>query len=372
MAKIVSIVPYKFLPPVNGGHWGVIIIEKLLSIFNEVHTISTANNIDEKKYPFHTHLILNAKPAHYLPFAGYKAILKVAKEQNAGYIFLHHPYMYFTAKKVADTLGIPLYIRSHNIESERFRSLGKSWWRIMHWYEKMAYKKADRTFFVTEEDKDWAIAHFNIKKEQGVVMPFGIDFAKSPELPKAVKHKTAEESGLNGDVPWLFFMGQLDYKPNEEAVLLILKEVLPRLRKSGIPFQVLIFGKNLHENIQQEIKQSAAQDDIVYLGFVPELAPMLSSCDVMLNPVLSGGGVKTKLVESLAWNKTVISTDSGALGMEKSVCGEKLRICADKDWDAFASLALQAMQGAPSQIPDAYFQFYYANNIAERMQPHFS
>lgn len=371
MAKIVSVVPYRFLPPVNGGHWGLIIIEKLLSIFNEVHTVSTINNIDEQKFPFTTHLILNDKPKRYLPFAGYKAILKVAREEKAQYIFAHHPYMYFTVNKVAKTLGIPLYIRSHNIESERFRSLGKQWWPLLHWFEKKAYRNADKTFFVTEEDKNWAIQHFGIRQEQGVVMPFGIDFPKSPALEDHVKATTALQLGLNENVPWLFFMGQLDYKPNEEAVQLILKEIVPRLRKSNAVFQLLIFGKNLHESIQQEIRQSAVGNDIVYLGFVPELAPVLSSCDVMLNPVLSGGGVKTKLVESLAWNKTVVSTESGALGMEKSVCGDKLLICADKDWNAFTAITLQMMQQNPARIPDAFFEFYYAKNIAERMQTYF-
>lgn len=372
MANIVSIVPYKFLPAINGGHWGVIIIEKLLSVYNKVTTITTINNVDDKKQPFQLSLSLPDKQSRYIPFAGIKTILEIARQQKADYIFAHHHYMFFTAKSVAYKLKIPLYIRSHNIETLRFKSLGKPWWRIMFQYEKMAYKKADRIFFVTEEDKDWAVENFKIAKDKSVVMPFGIDFDKSPELPKSIKIQVANLFDVPADVPWLFFMGQLDYMPNEEAVVIIIRKILPILRKRNIAFQTVIFGKNLSAVIQEEIKQTAKNKDVIFVGFVPELAPVLSACDIMLNPMLSGGGVKTKVVESLAWNKTIVSTKSGAVGIEKAVCGEKLQICDDNDWERFADLVINNIQiKNQPQIPDRYFDYYYSKNIAERMQPFF-
>src|SRR5690606_37404452 len=98
---------------------------------------------------------------------------------------------------------------------------------------------------------------------------------------------------------------------------------------------------------------------------------MLSSCDVMLNPVLSGGGVKTKVIESLAWNKTVVSTHSGALGIEPSVCNDKLQIVADNDWDAFANRAIETISKKHNNISTEFFDYYAASNIALRMQQHF-
>ncbi len=130
MARILSIVPYKFLPPTNGGHWGVIIVEKILSVYNKVHTVSTVNNSLKTAFPFETHFIIPDSKKRYLPFSQYKNVLQLARQVKPDYIFSHHHYMYPMASKVAKKLGIPLYIRCHNIEAERFRSTGKWWWKI--------------------------------------------------------------------------------------------------------------------------------------------------------------------------------------------------------------------------------------------------
>jgi hypothetical protein len=50
----------------------------------------------------------------------------------------------------------------------------------------------------------------------------------------------------------------------------------------------------------------------------------IDGCDVMINPILSGGGVKTKAIDTLARSQTVISTQTGAEGIDAKVCGNNL------------------------------------------------
>jgi polysaccharide biosynthesis protein PslH len=372
MANILSIVPYKFLPPTNGGHWGVIIVEKILAVFNKVDTITTSNNDIKKEYPFKVHPIFPNSKKRYLPFACFTETYRLAKEVNADYIFCHHHYMYPMAKKVARKLNVPSYIRCHNIEAERFRSTGKWWWRGMYYFEKTAFNNSDGVFFVTEEDRDWAVKHYSLAEKKAVVMPFGIDFQKTPAATGTSKAALAAQYGFNADKPWLFFMGQLDYGPNEEAVEYILRNILPLLKeKKKDNFHILICGKSLSETMQQEIKSIAKNNDIAYLGFVPDIESVIAACDVMLNPVVSGGGVKTKVVESLAWNKTVVSAHSGAIGIEARVCGDKLLVAEDYDWHNFVSLIELALQSPENNIPDSYFDYYYSANIAARMESYF-
>lgn len=372
MANILSIVPYKFLPPVNGGHWGIIIVEKILSVFNKVDTITTGNNEVKKQFPFTVHAVLAQGKTRYLPFSQYSKTLSLSRQVRADYVFCHHHYMFPMAKKVSSKLKIPLYIRCHNIEAERFRSTGKWWWKIMRMFEKTAFRKSDGVFFVTEEDKEWAVKNYGLEPRKAVVMPFGIDFERTPHPPGASRQQLATQYKLNVSIPWFFFMGQLDYAPNEEAVRFIVKNIFPLL-KQQMPegFHILICGKNLPENIHQEIASISTNNDITYLGFVPEIEPVIASCDVMINPVVSGGGVKTKVVESLAWNKTVVSAYSGAVGIEPSVCGEKLLVAPDGDWQRFVDLVREALLHPEYNIPDIYFDYYYSANIAERMQPYF-
>ncbi len=370
MATIATIVPYKFLPPANGGHLGILIVEKLLAEKNEVHTFSTTDNVPQQDLPFVTHFIIPDKKSRYIPYSGYKHILEQVKEHKPDYIFCHHHYLFFTAKKIARKLGVPLYIRSHNIESTRFRDLGKKWWPLMFIFEKWAYRHSDKVFFVTSEDREWAIRNYKIKQAQSAVLPFASDFDSIPSC-GITKEEVARQHHLSVDVPWFFFMGQLDYKPNREAVSDIIDHVLPLLRtKLPDGFHILIFGKGLAEDIQEQIKKTAQNNDIMYMGFVPSLAAFLKHCCVMLNPVRSGGGIKTKAIESLAWNKTVVSTDTGAIGIERSVCGKKLLISTSGNWEEFVNNAINATV-ANDNIPQEFFDFYYFGNIAERIQEHF-
>ncbi len=373
MAIILSVTPYKFMPSTNGGHWGVYIVEKILSVFNDVHTIGTKDNFSKIALPFHTHFILPTEKWRYFPFSQYKKVMKVAREVKPGYIFCHHHYMHPMVRKIASELGIPLYIRCHNIESERFRSTGKWWWRAMYIFEKTAFRQADNVFFVTEEDRQWAIDNYGLSEEKAVVMPFGIDFSAPPSLSRNSRQIVADQYKLNRDVPWLFFMGQLDYGPNEVAVKHIIRDILPALKKVLPEFHILICGKKLNPSLCVEIDRFQENKEISYLGFVPEIETIIEASDMMLNPVVSGGGVKTKVVESLAWGKTVVSSFNGARGIETAVCGDKLLILPEnQDWEQFVQLIKKGLLTKDDPIPQKYFNYYYSGNIAERMQRYFS
>ncbi len=370
MATIVSIAPYRFLPPLNGGHWGIVNVEKLLSVYNQAHTVTTVDNtFRQEDYPFSIHPILDNSKLRYLPYGQYGKVSGLAKALKPQYLFCHHHYMFPMVAKLARRLNIPAYIRCHNIESERFRSTGKWWWKAMWWFERHAFRRSDGVFFVTREDRDWAIKRYGLPESKALIMPFGINLQSRPLSTTAGKSGLAGELGLDPSVPWLFFMGKLDYVPNEEAVIFIVRSILPLLRQRLGHFHILICGKGLSEALQQEI--AAAGDDIRHLGFVPEIEPLIVACDLMINPVVSGGGVKTKVVESLAWNKTVVSAHSGAIGIEKEVCGNKLLTAPDKDWQAFTAQVVAALAQGAEQIPDAFFTYYYLGNIAQRLQQYF-
>ncbi len=83
----------------------------------------------------------------------------------------------------------------------------------------------------------------------------------------------------------------------------------------------------------------------------------------MLNPLTTGGGIKTKAVEALAYNKIVVSTENGAAGILPQFCGDNLLITPDGNWDAFTKATLDAMQRQPD-IPPAFYEHYNWDAIA--------
>ena len=78
-----------------------------------------------------------------------------------------------------------------------------------------------------------------------------------------------------------------------------------------------------------------------------------------------GGGIKTKLVEALGYNLNVISTESGAAGVDPKRCNGKLTICKDHDWKAFAASIIHC-SADNAIIPSAFYDQFYWRNIARR------
>ncbi len=325
--------------------------------------VTTDNNETTHPFSFKLQTIFPVSATRYIPYRYSSALAAIAKENNCGYIICEHPYMAPTAMKVAKKLGIPWFIRSHNIESERFRGLGKKWWPALHSFERYAMQKADGIFFITEEDSIWAQKNFGIAVARCHTVPFGTTLQQKPAKNNSAKQELAATIKANASVPWLYFLGALDYMPNIEAVNNILDHIAPVLEAQNIAHQILIGGKGLPAEIAERIK---AHKHIQYLGFIDDLEQFINACDVMLNPMLSGGGVKTKAIEALAYNKQVVSTTNGAAGIMQSVCGNNLHITADNDWQAYTTELIEVIN-KPADIPQAFYETYYAGNIAAKV-----
>ncbi len=102
------------------------------------------------------------------------------------------------------------------------------------------------------------------------------------------------------------------------------------IKNEGFKYKIVICGKGL-PNEMNNLK-SYANKNIIYAGFVDDITAYFKAADIMLNPVLSGGGVKTKMIEAIAFGATVVASKTGAAGIERSVCGNKLSIVDDNDW----------------------------------------
>ena len=114
----------------------------------------------------------------------------------------------------------------------------------------------------------------------------------------------------------------------------------------------------------EELGQLSAYADknIIYAGFIADIEKYYKGADIFLNPILSGGGVKTKIIEAIAYGTTVISTKTGAVGMAKEVCGEKLQIVTDNDWEAFIKIIAENI-AVSFPTPQEYYNYYYWENV---------
>jgi glycosyltransferase involved in cell wall biosynthesis len=108
----------------------------------------------------------------------------------------------------------------------------------------------------------------------------------------------------------LLFVGGFEHTPNTDAVLHLVRDVMP-LVWDELPDLVLrIVGPNAPPEIE-----ALASDHVEILGWVPEMAPLLDSSRALVAPLTFGAGLKGKVTQSLAAGLPVVTTPVGAEGL---------------------------------------------------------
>ncbi|MEO8713160.1 MAG: glycosyltransferase family 4 protein, partial [Parafilimonas sp.] len=236
-------------------------------------------------------------------------------------------------------------------------------------YETWSYKNADTVFFKTDENIQFAVANEMVKKENAVLVPFGIEIKEMPANRAEQKKKICDQYNIPEETTLFFFNGALDYKPNADALSFILNEINPLLLQNKfINYRIIICGRGLPDSFNK--LKNYADKNIIYAGFVDDVYAYFKATDIFINPVVTGGGVKTKIVEAMGYGATVISCVTGAAGIELSVCGEKIKIVADNNAEAFVREIIQT-KNKITNTPDSYYNYYYWGNIVKKLQPLF-
>jgi glycosyltransferase involved in cell wall biosynthesis len=101
------------------------------------------------------------------------------------------------------------------------------------------------------------------------------------------------------------FLGALDYRPNQQAVLWLVEELWPRVLEGMPEAKLSIAGSAPPPWLR----------DRVGAVTVPDAGAFLRSQSVLLAPLLSGGGMRIKVLEAMAMGKPVVATSRGAGGV---------------------------------------------------------
>jgi len=358
--KILSIVPFPLFPLQSGGQNKAF---GLLQTLAKYHQVTLISPVERKNIP---PLSFKVKPStlspkfyRYFNFFALPSLLKESKK--ADIIMIEQPFFGVLALIIRFVSRKKLIINTHNVEYQRFKTLQVWWWKLLKSYEGYVLNRADLVFFISEEDRIEALKVFNLSAKKCFVSPYGIELQKEKKQNRDDLHKTYPIPDRNNI--FLFF-GKMDYAPNLAAFKLIKSKVVPALKKNGYSdFTILICGRGLPNNTFSE----KDKEHIYYAGFVEDLHAIIRNSDLILNPVTSGGGVKTKVLEAIAHHKTVISTKTGALGIDQSVCGKKLQIAKDDDWDNFAKLCIASIEDN-SPTPPSFFEKYSWEGIGRQYE----
>ena len=354
MDKILSIVWYKVLPPVFGGQKGIAGFNHQVSQHHELVCLCSKDNQPAGDPGYRILPELPVGKFQFINPAIWSKIDSVAKKERPSFIIIEHPYHGKAGQMARKNSSAKFIIHSHNIESERFRQLGRWWWRLLRRYEKWVHRKADLSIFKTEEDKAFAISQFALDRDKCIVVPYGIHKPLVGENAAQLirqRHNIAEKERI------LLFAGTLDYKPNAVAVKNIYFKIVAGLQSTGIPFKIIICGKPCHAYKPWH----GSHPSILQVGEVEDIENYFQAADVFINPVTFGGGMQTKNVEALANHCNVVCFSHMATGLPAALCGNKLGLVRKDDWNGFINSILKALE-QKEKTPDSFFVYFDPEN----------
>lgn len=112
----------------------------------------------------------------------------------------------------------------------------------------------------------------------------------------------------------LLFVGNFRHPPNQEALTWFVREVLPTILEKRRQTRLLVVGAQA----SQAFADSISGPGIEFVGEVADIREPLSRYSVFLAPILTGSGVRVKLLEAFAAGIPVVSTPLGAEGLTET------------------------------------------------------
>jgi len=200
-------------------------------------------------------------------------------------------------------------MRSHNVEHEiwercstNIRFAPKRWYlrhltRQLKDYEQAQLNQYDLLLPITARDqKRFAGMGF---RGDSHVLPIGLD---------TVCGEPNYDSFRNA--PNLHFIGSLDWLPNLEGLQWFLNDVWPAIHRRFPELEFHIAGRNMPESLKQ-----LRMKNITVHGEVDCSCKFISAHSISIVPLLSGGGMRAKILEAMALGRVVISTSIGLEGI---------------------------------------------------------
>lgn len=322
------------LPPKEGGPIAMYHLAKaLISAGHQVDVLAvstpkfspdnqTIENHTDKLYNIETEFIntnisvkgafmafLKAKPYHVERFISQRfseKLLQKVKQHQYDLVIFETLYMAPYLRVVRENSNAVCVLRSHNIEHQIWKRvafneknpLKRKYIQYLadklRTYENSKIPEFDAVACISNYEKQYY--HLIAPDTASEVVPFGIQI---PETPL----QGYEGSGF-------YHMGSMDWMPNIEGIKWLLKYVVPVIEKNAPEIRVNLAGRNMPAWVYEN-----KSPVLNVIGEVDDAAKFIGSQSVLLVPLLSGSGIRIKIIEAMSMGKAVISTTTGAEGI---------------------------------------------------------
>jgi len=268
------------------------------------------------------------------------ALVSLLREKEFDLVQLESIFMGDYIPAIRKHSKAKIVVRTHNIEH-------LIWSRMIN-NEKNPAKKS----YLSLQNARLKLFEYNILKAADAIVPitavdqkyfesWGIHkpFFASPTGLLLDKYKVDHSAEMTQSV---FHFGSMDWMPNEEAVLWFAQKVWPLVHAKIPAARFYIVGRGISAKVE-----SLTIPGVVVVGKTELPEKVYHKYSIMVVPLLSGSGMRIKLIEGMAYGKPIVSTSIGAEGI--AVTHDKNCVLADSETD-FANAVIELLENEAKRI----------------------
>jgi polysaccharide biosynthesis protein PslH len=185
-------------------------------------------------------------------------------------------------------------------------------------FEHGVARRADASLFVSDAEAELFRQRSGITDGRIMALGNGIDTIGYD--PAGAYPLLAEKP----DGPMIAFTGQMDYRPNIEAVTDFAVNALPEIHKQHPGAVFAIVGRNPPASVLA----LARNKGVLATGAVDDVRTWLSAADIVVAPLRIARGIQNKVLEAMAMAKPVVASFCAAEGID-AADGVHFRIAKD-------------------------------------------
>ncbi|MBS0283523.1 MAG: TIGR03087 family PEP-CTERM/XrtA system glycosyltransferase [Proteobacteria bacterium] len=223
--------------------------------------------------------VFSGQMAQYLPVAGPRAIMDFVDLDSAKF-----------AAYAGDAHGFTRYMMRREA-------------RLLAAFEREVAGRVDASLFVSEAEA--ALLPGSIAIENGI--------------DTAYYDPVARHVPVVGQGPLIVFTGQMDYRPNIDAVTWFARDMLPRI--PGARFAIV--GRAPAPEVR-----ALAGERVIVTGEVADVRGWLAAASVVVAPLKLARGVQNKVLEAMAMARPVVASLAAAEGIDHD---GTIRVAPDAD-----------------------------------------
>lgn len=273
---------------------------------------------------------------------------QLLKEEKFDVIQLEGSYMGMYIRSIRAYSDAKVGMRAHNLEFEIWERTAKNSISLKAFYISNLAKRIKKLEVGQINDFDALIPI--TQRDASLLQSLGCEIPVHV-TPTGIDVDSSKVDRSQLDFPSLFHIGALDWPPNQEGLLWFFDKIWPKILEKHADLKFYLAGRNASEKMKNlKVK------NLVFLGEVDSAIDFMNSKAIGIVPLLSGSGMRIKIVEAMALGKAQVTTKIGAEG-NPAEDGKEIMIADDPNEFAEKVLKLVENRTLFDQMGEDAFTF---------------